>query len=257
MGIKKLSIFFFITLLIFPITIFLLGSKSYAQKEESFVGCIYKFSGNVEVFYPEKNTWEKVKKYISIKEGNKIRTGKNAFCDIVMQDGSTIRLSEKTEIDITSLKLTNKNQNYKFKINFGKILGLMGKLNSKESSIAINTPTAVMAIRGTDFSVITSTEETNIGLFEGEVNIKTETEEEITLKPDMEALIQKGKKANVQERLSKVMEKEKERWKKVKEYVEGIRKKIQERESYLQERLQEQKSKIEEWEKRREEKLKK
>jgi len=235
----------------------IIAIKSNAQKEESFVGCIYKFSGNVEVFSPEKNTWEKVKKYISIKEGNKIRTGKNAFCDIVMQDGSTIRLSENTEIDITTLKLTNKNQNYKFKINIGKILGLMGKLNSKESSINIHTPTAVMAIRGTDFSVITSTEETNIGLFEGEVNIKTETEEEITLKPDMEALIQKGKKSNVQDRLSKVMEKEKERWQKVKEYVEGIRKKMQERESYLHERLQEQKSKIEEWEKRKEEKLKK
>ncbi len=256
MNTKKLFVLFGIIILIIPI-IFLYSTESNVQKEEKFVGCIYKFLGNVEVFCPEKKTWEKVKKYIPIKEGNKIKTGKNAYCDIVMQDGSTIRLSENTEIDITTLKLTtNKEQNYKFRVNFGKILGLMGKLKSKESSISINTPTAVMAIRGTDFSVITSSESTNIGLFEGELNIKTETEEEVVLKPDMEALIEKDKKTTVQDRLSKVMEKEKERWQKVKKYVEEIRKKIQERENYLQERLKIQKSKLKDWEKRREEKLK-
>ncbi|MFN3966611.1 MAG: FecR domain-containing protein [Endomicrobiia bacterium] len=250
MSIKK----FFI-----PVAVIFLFSNMLKtqQKEEDFVGCIYKFSGNVEIFCPEKNAWEKVKKYISIKEGNKIKTGKNAFCDIVMQDGSTIRLSENTEIDIITLKIKNKDQNYKFKIKFGKILGLMGKLNSTNSSINIQTPTAVMAIRGTDFSIITSSESTHLGLFEGELNIKTETEEEIILKPDMEALIEEGKKATVHDRLSRIMEKEKERWQKVKEYVEEIRQKMQERESYLQERLKIQKSKLDDWEKRREEKLKK
>ncbi|MFH2069672.1 MAG: FecR family protein [Elusimicrobiota bacterium] len=269
------------------------GEKAspYPSAKKYYTACIYKSSGRVEVYDTTSKTWMAATKYMPIEQGNRVKTFKGASCDVVMNDGSTLRISENTDVDFSVLSYKNKKQKYKINITAGKILGLLGKIQTSGSYIKLKTPTAVMAVRGTDFSIVVSSEKTNVGLFEGALAVKpadedeTESEtgedaqepvpqmdvstqpapvkqeeipgNEVLLEPGKEVVVERGHPPLVEERLSRFMEKEKERWLAVREYVEGIRKRLQERESYLQERIQSQKSSLEKWEQRRQEKLRK
>ncbi|MDI6640698.1 MAG: FecR domain-containing protein [Elusimicrobiota bacterium] len=238
--------------------------------EGTYIACIYKLSGKVEIYSSVDGKWKKAYQYAPVNEKDKIRTYRSAYCDIVMQDGSAIRLNENTEIDIKSLQLINKKQKYKFDIKSGKILGLLGKRTTKDSSMKVYTPTAVIAVRGTDFALNVTSNITNVGLFEGELSLTTRAEgmreeEEVEVMPEdeviltqgREAVIEKDRKPKVEERLSKFMEKEKQRWLKVKEYIEGVRKKLQERETYLQDCIKRQEERLKKLETEQEERLKK
>ncbi|MEW6042019.1 MAG: FecR family protein [Elusimicrobiota bacterium] len=254
-----------------------------------YVAAVYDFTGEVKVFKGKENVWKNAFKYMPLEEKDKIKTDKSSFCDIVLDDGSMIKLNEKTELLIKYLRYELKKQKYRFSLQTGKLHGAVNKLSTPGSRVSIKTPTSVAAVRGTDFAIIATTESTNIGLFEGKLAVSSQEAEEeeeeaeeeagflapttayeeapavstptvvkkeVVLEPNNEVTVAKKEEPVLQAYLSRTMEREKRRCERLREVADKIREKLQARSSFLQDRIKEQEEKLKDFDKKREEKLK-
>ena len=125
-----------------------------------------------------------------------------------------------------------------------------------KTRFAVRTPSAVCAVRGTDFAIILSTAgETSLGLFEGEVEVSNEAGGAKTLAAGEEASAGPGG-LTVEGRLSKLMKAEQKRYQKVKKRAEALRKRLAERGDFIDDYVAKQAEKLADFERRRQEKLK-
>lgn len=223
---------YLIILALFNFTIVRLWSQ------EAFLN---KYKGKIQI-YDEKGKEIDVKNIKQIGEGYQIKTDKNSECEILFKDGTLLFVSENSSIKIEKGKYSNEERNFSFDFLKGKILFFVNKVKAKLNDVSIKTPTAVCAVRGTNFSIIASSETSNIGLFDGLLEVKKD-EQIKELKPGNEAIV--SREIKISERLSAVMEKEKARAEKLAKYVEKVRQKLEERQKKIEDRVNKNKSKIE------------
>jgi hypothetical protein len=248
-----------------------------------YVACIYDFGGSVRIFKASKTEWKVAFKYMPLEEKDTIKTAAVSFCEIVLDDGSMIKLAENTELVLKQLKYELQKQKYRFGLNRGKVLGSVNKIKTAGASVTFKTPTSVAAVRGTELAVIVSSGVTDIGLFDGKLAVSAADEEdeaeeeaaflapttayetpapaqaakkEIMLEPNKEVSIGIKEEPVVKDYLSSVMEKEKRRCERLKEVAEKVREKLKARGDYLQQKISEQQEKLKDWDLKREEKLK-
>ncbi len=111
-----------------------------------------------------------------INQSDVIKTGNGAFCDIRV-GGSVIRIKEKSRVVFSSLLHKGASENTTLGLDVGKILCKPKKL-LKSDSFMIKTPTAVAAVRGTQFIVeADSLETTRIKVFTGKLRIAKRIEQ--------------------------------------------------------------------------------
>ncbi|MEW5951686.1 MAG: FecR domain-containing protein [Elusimicrobia bacterium] len=210
---------------IFFLSLFLCVSLSWGQD-----AWLNKFKGNVEI---SDAAQKKLKPYFGLPmhEGYSIKTSENSECEILFKDKSVIFVSENSHFDMEKIALTGGKRD--FSINFikGKILFFVQKMVN--SAYKVKTPIAVCAVRGTDFSVIVSSVNSSIGLFEGTLDVEAKGEKK-EMNPGNQADI--GESFTISKRLSLIMEKERVRAEKLKKYVENIRAKLEKREKALKDR---------------------
>ncbi len=125
------------------------------------------FIGDVFVKKKEEINFEKASLNIIIEEGDKIRTGKDSKAEITR--GEEII---KIDSDTTFVVVFMSNRKDLFKIIFGKVWFRLKRLKGKE--VSVETPTCVMGLRGTIFSVSFFKKETTIDLFKGELEVLAE-----------------------------------------------------------------------------------
>ncbi len=121
-----------------------------------------------DVSYFRLNEWQAAFADMELKAGDKLKTLSKSHAKILfLHSGHSTVLAENSEMVIT---LANEN---KTDLNFfkGKLRSKVKKLIGKQSYI-IQTPQAVCAVRGTDFSVSVSDEITKVEVFEGIVEAK-------------------------------------------------------------------------------------
>lgn len=105
-----------------------------------------------------------------IKENDVISTADNSFCDIKIGE-SIIRVKALTNLKISSLIKKENTENTTLGLDTGKLLCKPKKL-LKDDSFFVKTPTAVAAVRGTQFAVEADTKlTTRIKVFKGEVKV--------------------------------------------------------------------------------------
>lgn len=222
----------------------------------STTACIYKYSGVVQLMEPGAASWLTVKSAVPLKEGTRLKTGPGASCEILAGDGTFINLYENSETVIETLRLETDTRNYVFNFIKGRILWLAAKIKRKASKFDIRTPSAVCAVRGTDFSIIVSSAASDIGLFEGQLDIQSNGKETV-LSAGSEALTGPGSEVRVSPRFSALMEAEKRRYLRLKKHAEDLRKKLAARDGFIDGYLQERQKKLQDLENRRLEKLNK
>ena len=106
----------------------------------------------------------------SLKQDDIIKTSELSFCDIKLGD-SLIRIKEKSVVILSSLTQSNGNENIGLELISGKMLCKPKKLLKSEHFI-VKTPTAIAAVRGTDFTVETDANKTTrIKVFNGSMSI--------------------------------------------------------------------------------------
>jgi len=222
------------------------------------IGCIYQAGRSAELMKAgPASLWQPVKKAMPIAEGDRVKTGPGGYCEILIKDGTFIKLDERSELAANELKLLPSSRSYVFSLTVGKAMWLAAKFKAQiASKFEVRTNSVVCAIRGTAFTVmVSSRQDTSVGLFEGNLGV-TFAQESKEMSPGSEADVSDGS-LTVQPRLSRLMEGERRSYDKLKNRVEELRKKLAKRDDFIDSFLNEQDKKISDYETRKAEKLRK
>lgn len=220
-------------------------------------GCVYDLSGPALIKKAASGAWQPARKGVPVAEGDSLSTGQGAWCEILFRDGTFIKMEENSETAAETLRTSAEERTFSFSFLKGKALWMAAKVRGAAASrFSIRTPSAVCAVRGTDFSMLVSTSgQTTVGLFEGKVELSSGTARQELLAGG-EASASYGDIA-VQARLSRLMQAEERRYARVKDRVENLRKRLAERDSFIDDYIARQQKALSDFEARRKEKLKK
>lgn len=100
--------------------------------------------------------------------GDKIITGKNGRLVLGLSDGSQAVIAPKTIVVIQDLSQSPRTL---FEVLKGKTRIQIEKLGGQPNPYRVNTPTAVIAVRGTIFDVVVNDSDTEVFLHEGQVAV--------------------------------------------------------------------------------------
>lgn len=103
-----------------------------------------------------------------LKAGDTIVTGKSGKLVLGLSDGSQAVIAPKTTVVIKDLSQSPRTL---FNVIRGKTRIHIEKLGGQPNPYRVNTPTAVIAVRGTIFDVLVEGNETQVFLHEGEVAV--------------------------------------------------------------------------------------
>ena len=125
----------------------------------------------------------------------------------IIINGHEVAVSEKTEVVLSELT----EDSSLLKIWLGKIRAKVNKLKSKQK-FEVKTPTAICAVRGTEFSVeITASELTRLEVYEGVVSAKEETTGgEVLVNPGEFTTVKSGEAPKEPEKIEKETQKTEE-----------------------------------------------
>jgi hypothetical protein len=235
--------------------LFLLLAQAGAPLLAGETGCVYDLNGTAQVQKAGGAEWSPVRKGLPLAEGDRLRTGPQAWCELLFKDGTFVKMEADSETALESLKATAEERVFSFSFLKGRALWMAARLKGKlTSKFSVRTPSAVCAVRGTDFSVAVSTSgETSIGLFEGKVAVAGGSGEQELLAGG-EASAGPGGVA-VQARMSRLMKAEERRYARLKGRVEALRKRLAERDGFLDEYIARQEKALADFEKRRQDRL--
>ena len=133
-----------------------LFSSALAQ-EANRVATILELKGKVEVKTP-KGAWMPAKLGMILNPKDIIRTSKKSLA-VLNLDGlgqtAIVELKEKSQLQLTELleNKQEKSQNTFLDLALGEILIKAKKLHSEKSRFEVKTPTSIVGVRGTTFSV--------------------------------------------------------------------------------------------------------
>lgn len=218
-------------------------------------GCIYDMKGTVETKKAGAAEWLPAAKGRPLAEGESVRTGSDAWCEILFRDGTYVRMDPGAETAAEELKSSAQERTFSFSFLRGRALWMAGKVAAAmRSKFQVRTPSAVCAVRGTSFAVdVSSAGETTLGLFEGKVALSAGSEEKDML-AGSEGRTAGGTLA-VEGRLSRLMKAEERRYAKVKGRVDSLRKRLAERGDFIDDYIARQQKALSDFESRRREKL--
>jgi hypothetical protein len=244
---------------VFFLGVFLIPFRASAEKQavvdvSSITACVYEYKGIVQILDPMTQVWVTLTSPVPLKEGSRLKTGPGAWCQLLAGDGTFINLYENSETVIETLKLEKDSRDYGFNFIKGRILWMAAKIKHKISRFEVRTPSAVCAVRGTDFSINVTSSTTDIGIFEGRVEILSGGRE-TSLTAGSEAVAGSESGVEVSGAFSKLMEAEKRRYLKLKKRAEELRTKLSAREGFIGDFLDLQRKKTQDFEERRQKKL--
>lgn len=140
--------------------------------QEAFTARVLSIEGQVEISRPV--TGQAAMQPIAFKAedvlriGDRIVTGRNGRLVLGLSDGSQAVIAPKTTVVIDDL---NQSPRTLFNIIKGKTRIHIEKLGGRPNPYKVNTPTAVIAVRGTIFDVAVGDNDTDVFLIEGEVAV--------------------------------------------------------------------------------------
>ncbi len=108
--------------------------------------------------------------------GDSIITGKNSSATLMIDEGvGTIQVSEKTQLTIDRLQISNGGRITRLQINGGQVRLKIRRLNNPNSSIQIISPAGVTGVRGTDFGVsVLPSGKTGVATLSGKVDLEAQ-----------------------------------------------------------------------------------
>ncbi|GEM_PF-998839 len=150
--------------------------------------------GRVEIQRRGSNDWIPAALRSRLYPGDKISSEAEAEAEITLDDGSIVKLKDKSLLvldrmerqrkpaaAVTSMRAMN-----------GKVLGCVRKLASKDSKFTVTTPTAVAGVRGTVFGIFVEGDSTELDVLKGEVAIAGERGAEVLVGEKMMTTVPRG-----------------------------------------------------------------
>lgn len=116
------------------------------------VGKVRMASGEVDRWKAKQNEWIHIQTNANVYQSDKVRTGEASEVTIGLQDGSAIRIGEKSIVEMETLFEPNDEGGFETKIDVEKgfLNFAVHKLKNKKSKFIFKTGTATASIRGTE-----------------------------------------------------------------------------------------------------------
>jgi hypothetical protein len=149
-------------------------SSPCAQPSTSFSATLIDFEGEVLIQKGVENLWLPVEKDMPLEQGDHVKTGAKGFAEILVDDGSQIRLEENSEITLSELSADSQTESITASVYlwFGRMLSNITRFAHARSKFEVQTPTVVAGVRGTDFAVeVLDTKQSDVGVFDGEAAV--------------------------------------------------------------------------------------
>ena len=110
--------------------------------------------------------WNKVRYYMPVYERDKIKTGKNARCEVTLQTKKVMRIGENSVSEVTM----GKDGAHEVKISRG-LAWLSIFLPKGKTKLRVRTPSAVCAIRGTVYRLQADSAQTTYRCYKGTIKV--------------------------------------------------------------------------------------
>jgi len=153
--------------------------------------------GKVEVLATRQTNWTPAKLNQPVDSGDRIRTMLNARAELEMPDKSVIKINENTIFDVKEIKTNarDKEDRMSFTLWAGNIWAQFQKVMDTRSQREIESPSAVVAIRGTILEMeVDAQQTTRVKVIEGEVALKSkDVAGEVSIGSNQESVVEKGK----------------------------------------------------------------
>lgn len=153
--------------------------------------------GNVKVLPKGKIHWRTAHFNDRIFQGDRIRTELNARVELAMPDGSVIKINENSVFDVKEIKTPKVEHADKmsFTLWVGSIFAKFQKIVQQRQSRTIESPSAVVAVRGTQFDLqVDRDQTTTVRVYEGRVSFRSKRAPgEVFVSSNQESKVEKGK----------------------------------------------------------------
>ena len=131
-------------------------------------------NGLVEILPAESQTWEPFPEGGQARSGDRIRTGLDSSVVLVFFDGSTTSLEAETDITLVQLSAQRDGGRREIILQqwMGETANIVQPRSDQAARFEIETPTAVIAVRGTEFKVAVQIDgSTDVTVVEGFVDV--------------------------------------------------------------------------------------
>jgi hypothetical protein len=163
--------------LVYLLLLLLLGALSISAK----VGEVVEVSGKAE-YTVDGLKWNRVVKGLSVSEKTTIRTGYTGLVKVSFVDGSVLWVRTHTTVKFGDFVVTEKEVKGSVRILYGKLRMLVTK-TGKKKRIKVESKTATIGVKGTEFSVFAGESWTVLITHEGLVEVLNKETGERVLVP--------------------------------------------------------------------------
>jgi len=124
----------------------------------------------VTVLRRESARWQPAQLKMPLQSGDQIQTAAEARCEVKLNDGSVVRLGERSHFTFDQAQLTAGNRQVEGSLLSGKLWAWVNKLKWGRDRFDIKSPTAVCAVRGTIYRMEADST-TRVAVYDGQVDI--------------------------------------------------------------------------------------
>jgi len=132
--------------------------------------------GNVLVLKKGEKKMQKAGFNQKLYPGDKIRTQKQARCEIKYNDGSIIRIDQQSIYTIVKVEIKSQEKKVESSLSIGSLWANIKKLVNKADNWLLRSPSAVVAVRGTVYRMdATDDKSTKVLVYDGSVSVAPPT----------------------------------------------------------------------------------
>ena len=117
------------------------------------------------------NKWTRAKPNQPVFEGNIIRTQAKSRCEITLTGGGKVRIGENSELELNEVDVNPMSKNFNANLKKGNVWVSAKAAFGEKKNIAVRTPTAVAAIRGTKYRAKAGDDESSVLVYDGKVDV--------------------------------------------------------------------------------------
>ena len=153
--------------------------------------------GKVRILHAQETTWKDARINQDIFTGDRIQTNLSSRLELQMPDESIIKINENTIFDVKTIKTVEDDNldRMSFTLFAGSIWAKFKKLVNTRQSRQIESPSAVVAIRGTTLEMdVNQNNRTVVRVIEGKVAVSSKNVQgEVLVGTNQESIVEEGK----------------------------------------------------------------
>ena len=161
---KNIVIIFKRTLLLsISITTLLFGQKEFGKVTLPL--------GRVQVQKGGSGDFKRAMPRMSIHEKDIVKTLAKSRCEITLVGGGKLRIGQNSELEITEANVKPMEKNFGATLKKGDVWVAAKAAFGEKKNVAVRTPTAVAAIRGTKYRAKAGEDESSVLVYDGKVDV--------------------------------------------------------------------------------------